>query len=709
MRRTFAVVTAVVLGLLASAGQAAASDPGGSAEQAAANAASAQAALAAQSALSLAGALQSDPSNANTAVRVISPGNAGSVSQSNTVVAGSVAANGNSTTQSATQSQAGAGTQTAGQIAGNEQAAVSSADAAQLGAANENIDVRVLSPGDSGSVSQSNTVIAGSLAGNGNTTTQTANQSQAGGAGSGSQTAGQAASNEQVALSGANAVQYGPKNRNINVRILSPGNDGSVEQSNTVAGISAALNGNSTTQSATQSSAGGGGTQAALQGATSEQGAASSADAEQKGATNENIGVRILSPGNGGSVSQSNTVIAGSLAKNGNATTQTASQTQAGGSGGTQAVGQAATNAQAALSDADATQYGASNTNIPVRIGSYGDDGAVSQSNTVLGLSAALNGNATAQTATQTQSGAAPAPIYAVVPYADKVPYPEKEPYSEKPALTVQGIGQLAENTQVAASSSDAVQIGAENVNVPVSIGSPGGGGSVSQANTTISAAIAGNQNRTSQTATQAQAGPGTAVQAIGQAAKNNQAALACAKALQLGASNVNAPVRLFDKAGKGDKNDAGMYDAVKSDVGSVEQSNTAAAIGAALNGNGTTQAAGQTQAGGGGSPLVQAVGQAAKNDQAALGTGDAYQRGVANKRVPFHFGDKLGPRCEERKLPCEPKKPEPRTCEPRKEQCEWKRPIEPPSCETRVPKVEPCKRCAWPDRKCAEGRMEAK
>ena len=186
-----------------------------------------------------------------------------------------------------------------------------------------------------------------------------------------------------------------------------------------MAGISAALNGNSTTQSANQGSSGGGGTQTALQGALSHQGAKSSADAEQKGAKNENIAVRIFSPGNSGSVSQSNNAIAGSLAANGNATKQDASQSQGGGYGSSQqVVGQAAGNHQDAWSDADATQYGASNTNIPVRIFSDGNDGAVEQSNTVLGLSAALNGNHTNQTATQTQSGGAPAPKPA--PYAER-------------------------------------------------------------------------------------------------------------------------------------------------------------------------------------------------------------------------------------------------------------------------------------------------
>ena len=792
MRRTIAVFAAVVLGLLASAGQAMAQDPGGSAEQAAANAAAS-----AQSALGLAGALQSNPSNATTVAPVPSsstaapvtnsttaaplptPVKTGSVSQSNTVIGGSVAANGNSTSQTANQTQGGgSGTQTTGQIADNNQSAASSADAAQLGAANQNIDVRVLSPGNGGSVSQANTVLAGSLAGNGNQTTQTANQSQAGGPGSGSQqTVGQAAANEQDADSDADAKQYGAKNSNISVRIFSSGDDGSVEQSNTVAGIAAALNGNSTTQSATQASSGGGATQTALQGATSNQGAKSSADAEQKGATNENIAVRIFSPGKGGSVSQSNTAIAGSLAKNANATAQNASQSGGGSGSSQQVVGQAAANRQKAWSDADATQYGASNTNIPIRIFSDGDDGAVEQSNTVLGLSAASNGNETTQTATQTQSGAAP--IVMPVPYASTLPYPEgndlypdkdkeypdKDKKHEGPG--VQAIGQVAENDQNAVAKSDATQIGASNTNVPVRIGSTGDNGSVSQSNTTISAAIAANKNGTSQSATQTQSGPGTLVQAIGQAALNKQGALALSYAFQKDATNTNTPVSVFgqgdQKDGYKDEQDAKYAEAAKDndkvDGGSVSQSNTAAAIGAALNGNSTTQAATQTQSGG--SPLVQAVAQLALNHQDALGKGDAYQRDVANSNglAIGHDFDKrkcqqrkdwcepkypvdpkcdwkkdeckskppvdpkcdwkkdeceserpVEPRCDWKKDECKPKHPVDPKCDSKQDSCDWKRPVEPPSCEPRLPKCEPCKRCAWPEKECTERRMlEAK
>ena len=52
----------------------------------------------------------------------------------------------------------------------------------------------------------------------------------------------------------------------------------------------------------------------------------------QKGASNENISVRVLSPGNNGPVSQSNVATSNAAAGNANRTGQTADQTQAGGS-----------------------------------------------------------------------------------------------------------------------------------------------------------------------------------------------------------------------------------------------------------------------------------------------------------------------------------------------------------------------------------------
>jgi type II secretory pathway pseudopilin PulG len=100
MRRIVAVVAAA-LGLLVSAGQATAA-PGDSALELAA-----QAAASAQGAGVQSGASQSQPSNKNVSVRVLSPGDNGDVSQSNTVSSDATAANANVTGQSADQTQSG--------------------------------------------------------------------------------------------------------------------------------------------------------------------------------------------------------------------------------------------------------------------------------------------------------------------------------------------------------------------------------------------------------------------------------------------------------------------------------------------------------------------------------------------------------------------------------------------------------------------------
>ena len=85
--------------------------------------------------------------------------------------------------------------------------------------------------------------------------------------------------------------------------------------------------------------ASGSGTQAIGQSAESEQDAVAASKAEQSGAKNTNISVRVLSPGDDGSVDQSNSVKSSATAANLNLTEQDAGQAQ-GGSGGTQAIGQ---------------------------------------------------------------------------------------------------------------------------------------------------------------------------------------------------------------------------------------------------------------------------------------------------------------------------------------------------------------------------------
>ena len=510
MKRNLAAAAAA-LGLLVSAGQAAAA-PGDSALQLAGQAAASGQAAGAQS-----GATQSQPSNRNISVRVLSPGDNGSVTQSNTVSSNATAANANVTGQSADQTQGGScecagGTQAVGQEADSSQAAAALSLATQSGASNTNIPVRVLSPGDNGNVSQSNSVESDATAANANLTGQSAEQDAAGGGGT--QAIGQEAKSEQDAAAASAAEQKGAENTNISVRVLSKGDDGNVRQSNSVDSSAKAANVNLTGQDADQT--GGSGTQAIGQEAKSDQSATALSVAKQDGATNRNIPVRVLSRGDNGSVSQSNSVDSDAKAVNLNALKQDADQDQGGkgtcgcSSDGIQAIGQEAKSDQSAGAFSAAFQSGASNENTPVRVGSKGDDGDVSQSNSVDSDATALNINLTKQDADQDQRGGD----------------------CRCGSDGIQAIGQEAKNDQSAAAASLAAQSfgrdrcgcgSSGNTNTPVRVDSDGDGGSVEQSNSVDSDATAANLNALKQDADQDQGGSGT--QAIGQEAKNEQAA----------------------------------------------------------------------------------------------------------------------------------------------------------------------------------------
>jgi hypothetical protein len=120
----------------------------------------------------------------------------------------------------------GAAGQAAGQSAGSGQSASGYGGAYQAGPTNSASSIRVLSPGDSGDVTQSNTTTAAAIAANGNTTTQGVDQSQTGGYGSDqTQIAGQEAKNAQDADASATALQIAPKNDASSIRVLRAGND----------------------------------------------------------------------------------------------------------------------------------------------------------------------------------------------------------------------------------------------------------------------------------------------------------------------------------------------------------------------------------------------------------------------------------------------------------------------------------------------------
>jgi hypothetical protein len=549
-----ALVAGLVLLLAAGAGTAMAQTPVQAADQSAGST---------QSASSTATSTQTNPTNRNVDVRIFSPGDNGAVSQSNTSSAASAAGNANQTAQNAAQSQGGGnggGGQAASQSAGSTQTADSTATSVQNNPSNSNTVVRIDSPGDDGPVTQTNDSQAESAAGNANETAQNAGQSQGGGGnGGGVQAADQDADNEQSASSSASSTQDNPSNSNVSVRINSGGDGGAVEQRNSSGAASAAGNANATEQDADQEQGGGGhgggGVQAADQSADNEQSADSSASSTQTDPSNSNVGVRIDSPGDDGDVSQSNESFAGSLAGNLNLTGQEVDQDYGGGGnggGGVQAVGQLAFNDQSAESDATSTQTGATNSNTPVRIGSEGDDGDVTQTNASAALSAALNANLTDQSVAQEYAGGG----------------------------GVQAVGQLADSAQDATSSATSEQEDPTNENAPVRIGSAGGGGDVEQTNASLAASLAANANETDQDATQLLSGNGgyAGVQALGQLAFNDQAAGSAATSSQSGATNAAGGVSIASPGGGG----------------SLTQTNASVALSAALNLNRLFQAATQ-------------------------------------------------------------------------------------------------------------------
>ena len=363
------------------------------------------------------------------------------------------------------------------------------------------------------------------------------------------------------------------------MRVDSKGDDGDVAQSNSVNSNAKALNGNLTKQDADQaqrgSSCGCGseGIQAIGQEAKSEQGAAAFSLGLQQGASNDNAPVRVDSKGGGGSVDQSNSVDSAATAANLNALKQDADQTQGGGGGiAIQAIGQSAKNEQAAIGLSAALQFGASNSNTPVAVGSKGDKGGkdhrkgdkgredhykgdkgrndhhkadgyksdrkadggdVTQSNSAESKATGLNINLTKQDADQDQGG-------------------RSKECGCHGGTGIQAIGQEAKNEQGAFAGSLAIQAfgrdkcgcpSGGNSNTPVGVGSYGSGGSVDQSNAARSSASALNLNALFQDADQDQSGGG-GTQAVGQSAKNSQFAIGLSAALQLAAKNATGRSR---------------------------------------------------------------------------------------------------------------------------------------------------------------------
>ncbi len=504
--------------------------------------------------------------------------------------------------------------QVAGQTATTAQQSTAASGATQSNPSNTNISIRVLSPGNDGNVTQSNSAASSASAGNSGSTTQSSGQTQAGGGGI--QSSQQSAATDQVAAALSTAQQRGASNTNVPIRVLSPGSNGSVTQSNSVGSRADAGNAASTGQSSTQAQSGSpcgcdgsGGIQTADQSAHTGQVAGAASSATQVAPSNTAVGVRVLSPGSNGPVTQSNHAASSAAAGNSAATAQGSSQTQAGagcGCGGTavQQATQSAGTGQEAGALSAAGQRGASNEASPVGVGSSGGAGSVSQQNSVGSAASAANRGSTAQGSSQ----------------------------SDASGGAIQIAGQDAATWQAAGAGSAAIQSGASNDASPVRVASPGGGGSVSQSNSAASSAAAGNDAATTQRAGQLDAGAscrceGLGIQVLGQRSDTEQGAGALSEAVQRfepsrcgcgGASgNTASPVRV-DSAGSD---------------GDVRQSNSAASSAAAANHGTTTQSGSQQIAGGGLS--IQALGQEAGTLQEALAASAALQWNPSNDASP--------------------------------------------------------------------------
>src|SRR4051812_6994998 len=671
MKRVLATLAVTLAAAAAGVGSAFAGTPVQSSTQ---STATDQAALAASDAVQIA------PSNGTLVVRVLSPGSDGTVTQTNNAASSANAGNTATTTQNGAQTQASAcgcaspaaamtqaaqngdvdgviaaasqlapttdstspvtqpapasstGVQASGQAASTDQAAAADSSATQVAPSNQNVDVRVLSPGNGGSVSQTNNAASSASSGNTGTTTQTAGQSHGG---SGVQSSVQHSGTGQESAALSETKQIKPSNSNVSVRVLSPGNNGDVSQTNNAA--SSAISGNTATtaQTATQNQSGSGcgcegkgGVQSSDQSAHTGQASLADSTATQIHPSNDNGAIGIGTSkddhqGCGcdgssreaiapilGAVSQTNNAASSASSGNTGTTTQTAGQSQ-GGAGVQSSVQHGGTHQHsAALSEAN--QFGPSNSNGPVGIGSAGNTGNVTQANNAVSSANSGNRATTAQTATQNESGSA---------------------CGCEGKGGVESSDQSAHTGQASLAGSSATQIHPSNDNGAIGIGTSkddhqgcGCGGSsreaiapiagaVSQTNNAASSASSGNTGTTTQTGTQAQSGSscgctdtwgytdrsqeppacgchGTGVQASGQSAQTDQGSLAHSKAEQIDPSNDNGPIGI-GSWGNGEN---------------VSQTNNAASSATSGNTATTSQTGTQSQPG----TNVQALGQQA-------------------------------------------------------------------------------------------------
>jgi hypothetical protein len=577
------------------------------------------------------------------------------------LIAGTLAAGAGAGQALADAAPPAAPSQTVAQLAGNHQSADASATSTQIKPENTNVAVRVLSPGSSGSVSQSNTSAAAALAANANQLAQSAPQnagvSNPGGHGAPIQSAGQVAASKQDADAWADSTQVKPKNTNVSVRVLSPGDDGDVTQENSSAALGLALNKNDTAQTASQDAGTGSPVQTAAQAAKNDQDANASAESKQIEPKNTNVSVRVLSEGDNGSVAQKNTSKAIGIGANLNRTEQTTTQSGSGHGSAIQDAAQVAKSEQDADAWADSVQVKPTNKNVSVRALSPGDDGDVSQENNSFALGIAANKNHTDQTVTEEQDGR----------YGD---------------VAVQAAGQIASNDQDAWASADSVQIKPENSNLSVRTldldkkgydAKDGDGGEVSQTNSSKALALSLNASDLVQTADQSRGGD---------------------EGITAGPS-YREPSAFKPKD---DRKDHPKEEPKEDEEdGGVSQLNTSFAAALSANFNRTMQTATQSHGDGKSDVAVQASGQVAGNEQRAGSKADSFQFGATNTNGGLTGSDL----CKHDDL-CKPNKPDCKDerCKPEKPECEHDRckPDHGKPCDGRGhPKCKPGHDRPWP------------
>ena len=256
-------------------------------------------------------------------------------------------------------------------------------------------------------------------------------------------------SNHQDATSDSTASQSGANNGNLSIRVGQGGDTGTVTQ------------GNQANAQASSSATGN------VPQTGSDPSATAQSTTAQSSPKNANIDVRVGSPGDIAPVGQQNNAQAGA-----SATGVNASDGQAGG-----------------RAAAHATQTSPDNINVIVRVGSPGDNGAVTQQNTV-GASAGPNasitpvgGVATAGPAQTDQLTSATNTLTDVTNHGVVSQQLIQTQDGNGPNVVTVGDAGTTPAASSGVGYADATQRDAKNVNVSIRVGSPGTDGTVTQTN----------------------------------------------------------------------------------------------------------------------------------------------------------------------------------------------------------------------------------